>query len=69
MTLKEFKLMGQFNYSRGSDGAIFHPNVLPNETLFVFAKDLCQSMPLVFDQEVSSNGLPGYRSVKGVHSQ
>jgi hypothetical protein len=36
--------------SRGTDGSIFHPNIFPNETLYIFNRDLCQSLPLVFDQ-------------------
>ena len=39
---------------------------MQNETLFIFNRDLCQSLPLVFDQEVTSSGLPGYRLAESI---
>ena len=48
---------------RGGDGSVFHPDILKNETLYVFNKDACQSIPIVFEKEIDSNGIPGYRYV------
>ena len=48
---------------RGGDGSVFHPDILKNETLHVFNKDACQSIPIVFEKEIDSNGIPGYRYV------
>jgi hypothetical protein len=49
------------NAIRGGDGSVFHPDILKNETLYVFNKDACQSIPIVFEKEIDSNGIPGYR--------
>lgn len=51
------------NAIKGTDGSIFHPELSRNETLFIFNRDLCQSLPLVFQKEVTVDGLPGYRFV------
>ena len=40
---------------------MFHPEVLKNETLHVFSKDVCRSLPLDFEKEIDLNGIPGYR--------
>ena len=45
------------NAIKGTDGSLFHPEVQKNETLFIFNKDLCQSLPLVFQEEVMHHGL------------
>ena len=50
-------------FFRGGDGSVFHPDILKNETLYVFNKDACQSIPIVFEKEIDSNGIPGYRYV------
>ena len=52
-----------FTVFRGGDGSVFHPDILKNETLHVFNKDACQSIPIVFEKEIDSNGIPGYRYV------
>ncbi len=46
---------------RGTDGSIYHPGVKKNETLYVFNRDLCRSLPLVFQEEIEMKGIPGYR--------
>ena len=49
------------NAIKGTDGSLFHPEVQKNETLYIFNKDLCQSLPLVFQEEVSHHGMETYR--------
>jgi len=51
------------NAIKGTDGSLFHPEVQKNETLFIFNKDLCQSLPLVFQEEVMHHGLNTFRFV------
>ena len=58
-----FKALHVFTFFRGGDGSVFHPDLLKNETLYVFNKDACQSIPIVFEKEIDSNGIPGYRYV------
>ena len=55
-----------YGFFRGGDGSVFHPDLLKNETLYVFNKDACQSIPIVFEKEIDSNGIPGYRYVTGI---
>ncbi len=57
------KLLAIFFYCfhRGTDGSIFHPGVTKSDVLHVFNRDLCRSLPLVFQEEVEMNGIPGYR--------
>ena len=45
------------NAIKGTDGSLFHLN----ETLFIFNKDLCQSLPMVFQEEVMHHGLNTFR--------
>lgn len=49
------------NLVQGSDGATFNPYISRNDTLWFFNDQLCRSIPLVFDKEVTSRNLPGYR--------
>lgn len=51
------------NTIRGTDGTVFHPDVLQNETLYIFNMDLCQSLPLVYQQDVPHHGINTYRFV------
>jgi len=55
------------NAIRGTDGSIFHPNIQKNETLYLFNKDLCQSLPLVYQEEVKHQGITTYRFVPPRH--
>lgn len=51
-------------FRRGTDGSVFHPGITKHDTLWVYNKDLCRNLPLVFQTEViTSDGLPGYRFV------
>lgn len=45
------------NLLRGTDGSIFPPHITKNTTLYIFDKDLCRSLPLQFEKEVSLNKL------------
>lgn len=40
------------NRINGSDGSIFPPHITKDRTLFVYDKDLCRLMPLIFEKEV-----------------
>jgi len=51
------------NRIHGTDGSIFHPDVEKNETLFLFNKDLCQSLPLEYQEEAVHHGITTYRFV------
>jgi hypothetical protein len=51
----------QCNKVQGSDGATFNPYIQEEDTLWFFNDQLCQSLPMVFDQNVKSRDLPGYR--------
>ena len=52
------------NAIKGTDGSTFHPEIQRNETLHIFNRDLCRSLPLVYQKDVvESNGIPGYRLV------
>jgi len=53
----------QCNSIRGTDGSLFHPGVEINETLHIFNRDLCQSLPLVYQEEVEHHGMSTYRFV------
>ena len=52
---------GECNAIRGTDGSLFHPEVAKNETLYIFNKDLCQSLPLIFQEEVMHHGINTFR--------
>ncbi|XP_020294753.1 scavenger receptor class B member 1 [Pseudomyrmex gracilis] len=46
----------------GTDGSIFPPHITKQTVLKVFDKDLCRTLPLVFQREViAAGGIPGYR--------
>jgi len=51
------------NTIRGTDGSIFHPDINRNETLYIFNMNLCQSLPLVYQQDVVHNEINTYRFV------
>ena len=47
--------------NRGTDGTMFHPDVMKNDTLHIFNMNLCQALPLVFQEEVIHQGITTYR--------
>ena len=49
------------NQIRGTDGTIFGPDVKKTDKLYIFNKDLCQSLPLVYQEEVNHRGINTYR--------
>lgn len=52
------------NELKGTDGFIFPPNLSKNDRIHVFNRDLCRSLPLEFEREITDdNGIPGYRFV------
>lgn len=57
----DFWSSAQCNAIRGTDGSLFHPGVEKNETLHIFNRDLCQSLPLVFQEESSHHDMTTYR--------
>jgi scavenger receptor class B, member 1 len=40
------------NRLNGSDGSIFPPHIEKDDTIYIYDKDLCRLMPLVFEKEV-----------------
>ena len=51
-------------YIQGTDGSTFHPDIKKDETIHIFNRDLCRSLPLVYQKDViDGNGIPGYRFV------
>ncbi|XP_060916733.1 lysosome membrane protein 2c [Labrus mixtus] len=49
------------NMINGTNGASFHPVINKDETLYMFSSDLCRSLYAVFEEDVSVQGIPGYR--------
>ncbi|XP_032672860.1 scavenger receptor class B member 1 isoform X1 [Odontomachus brunneus] len=46
----------------GTDGSIFPPHITKQTILKIFDKDLCRTLPLVFERDVIGAGeVPGYR--------
>jgi len=62
-TMLDFWGDDECNSIKGTDGSLFHPGVQQNETLYIFNKDLCQSLPLVFQEEVVHHGMNTFRFV------
>ncbi|CAH1981588.1 unnamed protein product [Acanthoscelides obtectus] len=55
-------LTDECNSVMASDGSIFPPHMTKNTTLYIFDKDLCRRLPLVFEKEVKgSDDIPAYR--------
>lgn len=51
-----------FTPFRGTDGSVFHPSINKSDVLRIFNKDLCRSLPLIYQEDVVTNGgIPGYR--------
>ena len=44
--LNFWKSNSSCNAIKGTDGSVFHPEILRNETLYVFNRDLCRSLPI-----------------------
>ena len=52
------------NAIQGTDGSTFHPDIKKDEKIHIFNRDLCRSLPLVYQKDViDGNGIPGYRFV------
>ncbi len=49
------------NRVQGSDGATYNPYIHEDDTLWFFNDQLCRSLPLVYERDVVSRGLPGLR--------
>ena len=63
--LNFWKNNSKCNAILGTDGSTFHPDIKTNETLHIFNRDLCRSLPLVYQKDIEDdNGIPGYRFVK-----
>ena len=63
ISLKRIGLLKKANVLfRGTDGFVYKPKVEKSDTLFIFNRDLCRSLPLEYHSEMTdSNGIPGYR--------
>ncbi|XP_065351124.1 sensory neuron membrane protein 1-like [Cloeon dipterum] len=51
------------NAIKGSDATIFSPFMDKETKIYVFATDLCRSIYLSYDKEISHEGISGYRYV------
>ncbi|XP_056288909.1 lysosome membrane protein 2c isoform X2 [Pseudoliparis swirei] len=51
------------NMINGTNGASFHPVISKNETLYMFSSDLCRSLYVLYEEEVTVKGIPGYRFI------
>lgn len=50
------------NRVAGSDGSVFPPHITKNDTIYVYDKDICRLLPLIFQKEVeTAGGVLGYR--------
>ncbi|XP_062907347.1 lysosome membrane protein 2-like [Mobula hypostoma] len=49
------------NMINGTDGATFHPLIKKDESLYIFAPDICRSLYLTFEKEVQVKGISAYR--------
>ena len=58
-----WKNEGECNDIKGTDGSSFPLGILPTTTLYLFNRDLCRSIPLVWQENVTSSGVPGFRFV------
>ena len=47
----------QCNMINGSDGTVYPPGADENSTMYLFARDICRSMPLQFEKEVLHSGV------------
>ncbi|XP_067848532.1 lysosome membrane protein 2-like [Heptranchias perlo] len=51
------------NMINGTDGASFHPLIKKDETLYLFASDICRSLYVMFEKELEVKGIKAYRFV------
>ena len=59
--LKFWRENSECNKIKGTDGSSFPPDIMPNTTLYLFNRDMCRSLPLVYQADAVSSGIPGYR--------
>jgi len=62
-TKLDFWSSEECNEIRGTDGSLFHPDVKKEDVLNIFNMNLCQSLPLVFQEEVVHKDINTYRFV------
>lgn len=51
------------NMINGTDGASFHPIITKADRLYIFSSDLCRSLYVQYECDVSVQGVPGFRFV------
>ncbi|KAJ3605416.1 hypothetical protein NHX12_027463 [Muraenolepis orangiensis] len=56
-----FWTSNQSNAINGTDGSAFHPLLSKDERLYVFTSDLCRSIFMEFEKDVTVKGIPAYR--------
>lgn len=59
----DFWNSSECNLVHGSDGASFNPYISKGDTLWFFNDQLCRAMPLVYNNSVTQEGLPGLRFI------
>lgn len=47
----------------GTDGTMFPPFIKKEDTLYMYAPEICRSVSLVYDSDVEYEGIPGYKFV------
>ena len=51
------------NRIRGSDGSGFGPDVKKSQVLFIYNGQFCRSLPMIYNETVTNNGIEAYRFV------
>ena len=54
---------GACNDIRGTDGSLFKPGISEDDVIYIVDRDLCRSLPLVFEERVvdAASGIPAMR--------
>ena len=52
------------NMLNGTDGSSYPPNVGKKTILYMFNRNLCRSLPMVYQKDIEHFGVKGYRYVK-----
>lgn len=59
---------GECKKLKGSAGEFFHPNPSTNEPIYLFAPDMCRSIPYDYEHDIELHGLKGFRYAAGARS-
>lgn len=59
---------GECKKLKGSAGEFFQPHPSRNESIHLFAPEMCRSIPYDYEQDIDLHGLKGFRYVAGARS-